>query len=340
MGTGAAVTHRVCPPLGPSHAGGTSGIRVTHGWACGVEGWEPLRRSSAAPCTGSQTELPRAPGSLGGGLGQGQARVRSPGFCLPALSWHQRPFQGLETTAGARFLLPLLRPGAQSGPCAGPGRQAVGGCRPDPERKGKLRPGAGDPAKRVQLRWDRPSLAPQGLCSVPRARSEPLSESTPILPSRLHPQTFETPGGGGVRARSLGAGPDRRAPLSGVPAPAGSRRPRGSWDSLPREPQAYFQTIVGKRVRPRPALPPARAAQPQVSAPRRLQARAAGRQPSPRGPRSRGAFPGLRACTAAPPGQVPAAALHRVARHHQRGDKKPLPERGRGSGSPSPGRGT
>lgn len=171
------------------------------------------------------------------------------------------------------------------------------------------------------------------LCSGPGGSPSPRAPQScrpGSTPKRLRPRG----------ARSLGAGPDRRAPLSGVPAPAGSRRPRGPWDSLPREPQAYFQTIVGKRVRPRPALPPAPAAQPQVSAPRRLQAQAAGRQPSSCGPRSRGAFPGLRACTAAPPGQVPAAPPHRVARHHQRGDKKPLPERGRGSGSPSPGRGT
>lgn len=142
-------------------------------------------------------------------------------------------------------------------------------------------------------------------------------------PKRLRPR----------RAQSRGAGQDRGALPSGVPAPAGCAAPAGLLrDAFPRERQAYFQTIVGKRVRPRPALPPARL----PGLPSRVSGIQPGKAPGLcRGAPARPARRGLRsrgAPAAAPPVQVPAVTPHKTA--HQRGDPRNL--RPSVDGSPGP----
>lgn len=171
---------------------------------------------------------------------------------------------------------------------------------------------------KVQLPRDRPSPAPQGLCFVPGAGG----------PSRLHPQTFETPEGS-----EPGGGARPRSPAERRSRPCWLRRPAGLLrDAFPRERQAYFQTIVGKRVRPRPALPPARL----PGLPSRVSGIQPGKAPGLcRGAPARPARRGLRsrgAPAAAPPVQVPAVTPHKTA--HQRGDPRNL--RPSVDGSPGP----
>lgn len=256
-------------------------------------GWEPLPRSSDAPCTGSQTELPRA-------LGPSEV--------------------GWETAVGAAFPSSAFAPGSPEWALHSvPGwvQPSLGDRLTLTEQKGKLRPGAGDPAQGAAAEG-RTSPAPQGLCFVPGAGG----------PSRLHPQTFETPEGsepwGEARPRSPA---ERRPAPAGCAAPAGLLR-----DAFPRERQAYFQTIVGKRVRPRPALPPARL----PGLPSRVSGIQPGKAPGLcRGAPARPARRGLRsrgAPAAAPPVQVPAVTPHKTA--HQRGDPRNL--RPSVDGSPGP----
>lgn len=86
-------------------------------------GWEPLPRSSDAPCTGSQTELPRAPGPS-------------------EVGW--------ETAVGAAFPSSAFAPGSPEWALhSAPGwvQPSLGDRLTLTEQKGKLRPGAGDPAQ-------------------------------------------------------------------------------------------------------------------------------------------------------------------------------------------------
>lgn len=86
-------------------------------------GWEPLPRSSDAPCTGSQTELPRAPGpsEVGWETAVGAA-FPSSAFALGSPEWALHSAPGwVQPSLGDRLTLT--------------------------EQKGKLRPGAGDPAQ-------------------------------------------------------------------------------------------------------------------------------------------------------------------------------------------------
>lgn len=125
---------------------------------------------------------------------------------------------------------------------------------------------------KVQLPRDGPSLAPQGLCFVPGAGG----------PSRLHPQTFETPEGS-----EPGGGARPRSPAERRPAPAGcAAPPASSGTHFLVSGRPIFRQLLesvsapGQRFR-RPGCQGCPAVS-RGSSPGRLRACAAGRRPAPR----------------------------------------------------------
>lgn len=220
-------------------------------------GWEPLPRSSDAPCTGSQTELPRAPGPS-------------------EVGW--------ETAVGAAFPSSAFAPGSPEWALHSvPGwvQPSLGDRLTLTEQKGKLRPGAGDPAQGAAAEGRTVSGA-TGALLCPGGRRDTLSESSGSCrpgstPKRLRPR----------RAQSRGAGQDRGALPSGVPAPAGcAAPPASSGTHFLVSGRPIFRQLLesvsapGQRFR-RPGCQGCPAVS-RGSSPGRLRACAAGRRPAPR----------------------------------------------------------